>query len=115
MTKLPEIRDERVKDNFGAVEVWNEKERIWEEVSFVKEDGGWKVAVGDLFRGTFQSPGQSQTIREREAANLANPNQAVIPGNVNTNVNMNNIPVTKVPTPPSPMTDDFNGKTEKKK
>lgn len=114
---LPNIRDERVQDNFGAVEVWNEKDRIWEEVSFVKEDDGWKVAVGDLFRGTYQSPGKSQTIREQEAANIANPNQAVIPGNVNTNVDLNKIPVTKVTPPLANKTDDSTGAKsgEKKK
>lgn len=97
---LPRMRDERVKDNFGAVEVWNEKERVWEDVAFIKEEDGWKIAVGDIFKGSYQMPGKSQTIREREDANVMNPNNSVMPGNINTNVNMNAIPMTNVKTPP---------------
>src|SRR5215212_3284765 len=99
---LPKMRDERVKDNFGAVEVWNEKERSWEDVAFIREEDGWKVAVGDIFKGTYQLPGKSQSIIEKENANAANPNNAMSQANINTNVNMNAIPVTnvKVPTPP---------------
>lgn len=97
---LPKIRDERVKDNFGAVEVWNEKERVWEDVAFIKEEDGWKIAVGDIFKGTYQVPGKSQTIREREDANAMNPNNAMTQANINTNVNMNSIPMTNVKTPP---------------
>ena len=105
---LPQMRDERVKDNFGALEVWNEKERLWEDVAFIKEEDGWKIAVGDIFKGTYQMPDKSQTIREKEAANAANPSNAIVPANVNTNVNFNSVPVTnvKVPTPPLANKDD---------
>lgn len=166
---LPRMRDERIKDSFGAVEVWNEKERIWEDVAVVREadvsfqftggdkakfleiakgisglevndggssvqggvkgvlateaediknklteagatvsvaDTGWKIAVGDIFRGTYQMPGKSQTVREREDTNMMNPNNAVMPGNINTNVNMNAIPMTNVKTPPLANKDD---------
>lgn len=34
---MPEIRDERISGDFGAVEVWNEKRRIWEDLPFIKE------------------------------------------------------------------------------
>jgi Ribosomal protein L7/L12 len=159
---LPQIRDERVKDSFGAVEVWNEKNRIWEDLPFimsadltykftgedktkineavkdvlgieVKEEGntvqgiikgvalnemekikqqlseagaevtveneGWRLAVGDLFKGTYESPGKSQSFKEREAANLADPNRQLPQPDVNTaNVNVNR----NVPQPPSP-------------
>lgn len=66
---LPEIRDERVKGNFGAVEVWNSKERLWEDLPFVLEDGDWKLAFGDMFANTYQSPGRGRDHREKEAAN----------------------------------------------
>ena len=56
--KLPEIRDERIKDNYGKIEVFNQKDSRWEDLAFINEDGGWKLAVGDLFAGTFQNPGQ---------------------------------------------------------
>lgn len=110
---LPKMRDERVKDNFGAVEVWNEKDRAWEDVAFIKEEDGWKVAVGDIFRGTYQVPGKSQSIREREDANAMNPNNAMIPANINANLNMNAIPMTNVKTPPLATNKDASGDKKK--
>ena len=65
---LPEMRDERVKDNYGALEVYNKKTGRWDETLFVKEDGGWKLAIGDAFSGTYKSPGKSKSQLE-EAAN----------------------------------------------
>jgi hypothetical protein len=70
--KLPEIRDERVDGPNGAIEVWNSKESRWEDLPFVKEETGWKLAVGDLFKGTWKSPGKGQSLREMEAANAIN-------------------------------------------
>lgn len=66
---LTEMRDERIKDNFGAVEVFNPKDNRWEDLPFVLEDGGWKLAVGDLFQDTFKSPGKSAAQLANEASN----------------------------------------------
>lgn len=83
--KLPEIRDQRIKDEFGAVEVWNSKESKWEDLGFVLEDGVWKLAIGDMFGGTFKSPGRGRDSLEKEAANaIANTTAPTVP---NTNVN----------------------------
>ena len=97
---LPEIRDERIKDNMGAVEVWNSKEKIWEDLPFMYEGGGWKLAVGDVFAGSYEKPGEGRAQKEREAANAAGnsplqpmpvPNMnavtPVMPSNTNTNKN----------------------------
>ncbi|HXG84492.1 MAG TPA: hypothetical protein VNI84_10735 [Pyrinomonadaceae bacterium] len=80
---LPEIRDERVKDNYGAVEVYNKKASRWDETFFVNEDGGWKLAVGDAFNGSYKSPGKGRAQLEAEASNSAGDN--MIPGMPNTN------------------------------
>jgi hypothetical protein len=82
---LPEIRDERVKGEFGAVEVWNEKDKRWEDLGFVYEDGTWKLAIGEMFGGKFQSPGVGRAIKEQEAANAANGNNMInaLPSNAN--------------------------------
>lgn len=69
---LPEIRDERIKDNFGAIEVFNQKANRWEDTAFVFEDGGWRLAVGDQYNGTYQSPGKGQAQTESEASNSMN-------------------------------------------
>ena len=73
---ITEIRDERVKDKIGAIEVFNQKDNRWEELPFVFEDGGWKLAVGDLFANTFdpnQTLGKSRGQIEMEASNKGMP------------------------------------------
>lgn len=92
---LPEIRDERVSGEFGSVEVWNQKDKIWEDLPFIKEDGVWKFAMGELFTGSFKSPGKGQAMKEREAANAMSANGGVVPVNVNANSNGNFISVPK--------------------
>ena len=67
--KLPEIRDQRVKDNMGAVEVYNQQDKKWEDLPFIFEDGGWKLAVGDEFADTYKSPGKGKAQIEMEASN----------------------------------------------
>jgi hypothetical protein len=75
-TSITEIRDERIKENFGRIEVYNEKEQRWEDLPFILEDGSWKLAVGDLFAGTFDPKntlpkGKAQI--ETEASNKMMP------------------------------------------
>lgn len=71
---MPEVRDERIKDGkYGAVEVFVKKSGQWEQAYFIKEDGGWKVAVGDLFAGTFKQPEPSKAQREAQASNKMIP------------------------------------------
>ncbi len=66
---ITEIRDERIKDNFGAIEVFNSQTNMWEDLPFILEDGGWKVAVGDVFQDKYKSPGKGKAQTEREASN----------------------------------------------
>jgi len=86
---LPPIRDERVSGNMGAIEVWDSKNSRWEDDPFVLEDGAWKLAVGNMFQGSWKSPGKGQSAREMEAANAAGNN--MIPAVPNSNVNFNAI------------------------
>lgn len=67
---LPEIRDERIKNNMGALEVRNAKENKWEDLPFMFEDGGWKLAIGEVFSGKYESPGKGQYQKEQEASNI---------------------------------------------
>lgn len=90
---LPQTRDERVKDNMGAVEVYNIKESKWEDVPFIAEDGEWKLAVGDLFANTYKLPNKGRATLEMEAANAAGNNMII----VNTNQVGN---FTSAPRPP---------------
>lgn len=84
---LPEIRDERVKDRMGAIEVWNSKDSKWEDLPFVREETGWKLAIGDVFANTYRSPGKGLDMIEKEAANAAAGNR--LPGPKGDNFNAN--------------------------
>jgi hypothetical protein len=73
---LPEIRDERVKDNFGRIEVRNDRENRWDDLPFVFEDDGWKLAVGDIFQNIFdpnQTLPKGKAQLEMDASNKAVP------------------------------------------
>jgi hypothetical protein len=89
---LPPMRDERVNESFGSLEVWNAKDKRWEDLPFIAEDGTWKLAVGDLFAGSFQSPGKGRAQKEAEAANVLNNNSMVPMSNVNVNGNFKSGP-----------------------
>lgn len=88
---LPEMRDERIGSCWAALEVMNTKDKRWEDLPFVNEDGVWKFAVGELFSGVFQSPGKGTYQKEQEAANLARGNTPPVNmmANVNSSVNAN--------------------------
>jgi len=84
---MPDIRDERVNCNMGAVEVWNASQQKWEDTPFMLENGTWKLAVGELMRGLYKSPGKGLAAKESEAANTARGNTPPMPVNSNSNVN----------------------------
>ncbi len=92
---LPEIRDERVSGDHGSVEVWNAKDKLWEDLPFIKEEGVWKFAMGELFTGSFKSPGKGRAMKEREAANAMSGNGGVVNIDINRNGNGNFISVPK--------------------
>ena len=95
---LPTIRDERVADNMGAVEVWNSKESKWEDLPFILEDGKWKLSIGEMFAGTYKSPGRGRDSLEKEASNAISGGVAV-----STPVPNINVPVQPVvPANPAP-------------
>lgn len=86
---LPNIRDERISENAGAIEVWNSKESKWEDLPFILEDGSWKLAMGELFAGTFKSPGKGRDLLEKEAANAIAGGPRITGLNTNSNSNSN--------------------------
>ena len=63
---LPAMRDLRVKENFAALEVWNETKKKWDDIPFIFEDGDWNVAFGDQFNAKWESPGRSFSTLESE-------------------------------------------------
>ena len=88
---LPEIRDERVKGNMGALEVWNSTDNRWEDLPFVRETDGWKLAVGDMYAGSYKQPGKGLDVRQREASNINSGSNGVqmAPSSRDPKVNIN--------------------------
>jgi hypothetical protein len=84
---MPDIRDERVNCNMGAIEVWNASQQKWEDTAFMIENGTWKLAIGEVMRGTYKSPGKGLAAKEAEAANMARGNSMPPPVNSNANTN----------------------------
>ena len=84
---LPEIRDERVKETMGALEVWNEKDKKWDDLPFIYENGGWRLAIGDVFSGKWTKPAKGMAELE------ANTNQLppAAPSNGNPFKNSNRV------------------------
>jgi hypothetical protein len=68
--KMPQTRDVRISEdgNVAAIEVMRGDGK-WEDILFVKEGNGWKLASGDIFFGKIKSPGKPQSVREQENAN----------------------------------------------
>lgn len=83
--ELPEIRDERVKNEFGAIEVYNQQDKRWEDLPFIKEDSGWKLAIGDVFQDKHKSPGDPQSKIENNASNSAANKMIAPPSGANGN------------------------------
>ena len=81
---MPQMRDERIKENFGALEVLNNQKQ-WEDLPFVLENGSWKLAIGDMFKGTYEKPGIGQAVKEQEAANAVSNNMIEITADANAN------------------------------
>ena len=98
---MPEIREERIDGDMGAVEVYNTKDSRWEDLPFIREDGKWKLAVGDLFGGSFKSPGKGRDAIEKEAANAVGGGLVPGPAPVNANPTTNTNVVPMVPKPGS--------------
>jgi hypothetical protein len=73
----------------GALEVWNSKESKWEDLPFIREESGWKLAVGDIFVGNWKSPGLGRDAKERAAANAVSGNAGMINGMSNANLGAN--------------------------
>ncbi|HMQ02376.1 MAG TPA: hypothetical protein PKD26_00470 [Pyrinomonadaceae bacterium] len=96
---LPIMRDERIGSCYAGLEVRNSKEQRWEDLPFAIENGQWKLAVGELFGGQYQSPGKPQDQRDREAANIA---RGPGPPPVNMMANMNQANTNSAPQAPPP-------------
>ncbi|QQS40204.1 MAG: hypothetical protein IPM63_12655 [Acidobacteriota bacterium] len=47
MSKLPEMRNEKIDGDKAMLELQNDKTGEWDPLPFVKEDGSWKLAIFD--------------------------------------------------------------------
>ncbi|MGD9561556.1 MAG: hypothetical protein AB7F88_04705 [Pyrinomonadaceae bacterium] len=100
---LPQIRDPRTTNCWAAVEVWNSTDSRWEDLPFVNEGGSWKLAIGEMFSGEYQSPGKGMDQLEKEAANTSVGNVPMAPNPIaNVNADQSN---SNTRLPPAPKYD----------
>ena len=88
---LPQIRDERINGDMGAVEVFNSKDNRWEDLPFIREGNAWKLAIGEMWAGKFKSPGKGRAQLDAEAANAMSNNMIPLHANVNGNFRSGNV------------------------
>ena len=111
--KIPEIRDQRINENMGSVEVYNSKDARWEDLPFIQENGAWKLAIGEMFAGSFKSPGKGRDAIEKEAANAVNG--GLVAGNpTQSNANVNVVPMNANVIVPKPATKASNAASDNK-
>lgn len=58
-----------------------------EDLPFVRESDGWKLAIGELFSGTYKSPGKGKSVIDQEAINAMSGNKSVQNGQMPANLN----------------------------
>ena len=46
--KMPETRNEKINGNDATLEIQDEKSGRWDTLTFVKEDGQWKIALDKM-------------------------------------------------------------------
>lgn len=54
--EMPETRNLRVSATTATLEVHNLAKDRWDRLPFVKEDGQWKLALGEMNEGKFRDP-----------------------------------------------------------
>ncbi|HEX8736186.1 MAG TPA: hypothetical protein VF721_12735 [Pyrinomonadaceae bacterium] len=66
----PETRNEKINGSKATVEVRNKYTDSWIEMDFVKEDGRWKVAAGDMFYDTIENFNEKFETVDKELERL---------------------------------------------
>ncbi|MEO6392770.1 MAG: hypothetical protein ABIP75_13055 [Pyrinomonadaceae bacterium] len=54
--EMPEVRNLRMSGTTATLEVHNLAKDRWDRIPFVKEDGQWKLALGEMNDGKFRDP-----------------------------------------------------------
>ena len=77
---LPEICNERIEGEWAALEVKPANGK-WEDLPFHLEDGVWKLAVGDVFQGTYKVTSKPKCIPPPAMPEVTNPGPMPQPSN----------------------------------
>ena len=56
--KMPETRNEKITGDNATLELQNEEANRWDTMYFVKEDGGWKIALDRTIEEMLRKNGQ---------------------------------------------------------
>jgi len=64
-----QTRNEKINGNKATVEIYNSFNDTWIDFEFVKEDGRWKIAAGEMFYDTMEDFKEKNDAVERELEN----------------------------------------------
>ena len=62
-SKTPEMRNEKINGDTATLEVQNEKNKEWETIPFVKEDGQWKIALDKALKDAREKFSSQQDVK----------------------------------------------------
>lgn len=62
-TTTPEMRNEKINGETATLEVQNDKNKEWETIPFVKENGEWKIALDKAMRDAQEKSNASHDIQ----------------------------------------------------
>ena len=92
---LPEITNEKINGNQATIDV-KKVNGQWEQIPFVNEDGGWKLAFGEVMKGTMSitQPGVTNPTLNQ------NTTPMIKGGSANTNMQPQMTKPKEMPQPP---------------
>lgn len=62
-SKTPEMRNEKINGDTATLEVQNDKNKEWEPIPFVKENGEWKIALDKAMKDAREKLSTQQDIK----------------------------------------------------
>lgn len=75
---LPQIRDQRIDGDMGAVEVYNSKDKMWEDLPFVREANVRFQTSGDTKASALEAIKPLRTLKVNDSGNSLEAEGAIL-------------------------------------
>lgn len=81
---MPELGEARIGETTAVLKVRNYALDRWEELPFVRENGRWKLGIGDLNQGGFRAPADGTATTPSEVRPTTPPANTPVPNSAPT-------------------------------